>query len=185
MNRTRMNRSGFAFALLLLFPAFGHAQQAGLGVGPFLGSAVGVAAKGWVNDQYALAAGLGVSVENDNSLHLHADYLIHSSEAPQKLSFFRNLGGDGQILAYYGAGARLKLLDVNRLGARATLGLSYTSGSGPCDLFLEVVPVLDVIPDSDWTVTAFIGWRWFVDQVPGTPPAPRFRMGPSHIGLDE
>ena len=155
------------------------AQQSGIGAGPFLGSALGLSAKGWVNDQYALAAGLGVSVERDNAMHLHADYLIHSAEAPQKLAFFRDIGGDGLILTYYGAGARLKLFDVNRLGARATLGLAYAAGRAPWDLYLEVVPVLDVIPDSDWNVTAFIGWRWFVDDRPRTPATPSFlRIGP-------
>jgi hypothetical protein len=163
-------------AILLLVPHAASAQPFGAGVGPFLGSAVGVAGKAWVNEQYALAAGLGVSVEDDNSLHVHADYLIHSSEAPQKLSFFRDLGGDGLILAYYGAGARVKMFDANRLGARATLGLAYAAGNSPWDAYLEVVPVLDVVPDSDWTVTAFIGWRWYVDVVPPPPPTPMFRL---------
>ena len=84
------------------------------------------------------------------------------------------LGGDGLFLAYYGAGARLKLFDVNRLGARATLGLAYAAGGSTWDAFIEVVPVLDVIPDSDWTVTAFIGWRWFVELDQRSSPTPVF-----------
>jgi len=173
-----LNRFALPFLLLLLpgvlLPGAARGQQSGLGVGPFLGSAAGAAAKAWVNNQYAIAAGLGVSLESDNAMHLHADYLIHSAEAPQKLAFFRNLGGDGLFLAYYGAGARLKLFDANCLGARATFGLTYAAGNEPWDAFIEVVPVLDVIPDSDWSVTAFIGWRLFVDGMPSSP-TPRFR----------
>ncbi|MFP6593057.1 MAG: hypothetical protein VCE12_21335 [Candidatus Latescibacterota bacterium] len=169
-----MQRYAIIITLCLALPGMARGQQSGLGVGPFLGSAVGVAAKGWVNTQYALAAGLGVSVEDDNSMHLHADYLTHSAEAPQKLAFFRNLGGDGLFLAYYGAGARLKLFDLNRLGARATLGLAYAAGGSTWDAFIEVVPVLDVIPDSDWTITAFIGWRWFVELDQRSSPTPVF-----------
>ena len=134
-----------------------------------------MSAKGWVNNQYALAAGLGVSVEHDNSMQLHADYLIHSAQAPQKLAFFRDLGGDGLFLAYYGAGGQLKLFDVNRLGVRATVGLAYVAGNAPWDAYIEVVPVLAVIPDSDWAVTAYIGWRWFIDAAVSQAPTPRFR----------
>ena len=172
-----MKHCAIVLALLLLFAAKGSAQQSGLGVGPYVGSAIGMSSKGWVNSQYALAAGLGVSVEGDNSMQLHADYLIHSAEAPQKLTFFRHLGGDGLFLAYYGAGGQLKLFDANRLAVRATLGLMYAAGAAPWDAYIEVVPVLDVIPDSDWSVTAYIGWRWFVEQGPRAAPTPRFRLG--------
>lgn len=170
-----MKRHAIVITLLLQLPTSIAAQQVGLGIGPFAGSAIGLSGKGWVNNQYALAAGLGVSVEGDNSMQLHADYLIHSAEAPQKLAFFRDLGGDGLFLGYYGAGAQLKLFDVNRLGVRATVGLTYAAGAAPWDTYIEVVPVLDVIPDSDWGVTAYIGWRWFVDAVPKQAPTPRFR----------
>ncbi|MDA0337418.1 MAG: hypothetical protein O2782_19825 [bacterium] len=164
----------FAILLSLLLPVAAMPQQSGLGVGPFVGSAIGMSAKGWANNQYAVAAGLGVSVEHDNSMQLHADYLIHSSQAPQKLAFFRNLGGDGLFLAYYGAGGQLKLFDTNRLGVRATVGLTYAAGNTPWDAYIEVVPVLDVIPDSDWAVTAYVGWRWFVDANRASAPVPAF-----------
>lgn len=149
--------------LVLCLPIVAAAQQSGGGIGAFVGSAVGLAGKVWKDDQYAATGGLGFTVEGETSLHLHADYLIHSAEAPQKLRFFRDIGGDGLFLAYYGAGTRVLLFGANRVGVRGVVGLEWASGHAPWDAFLEVAPVLDVLPDSDWDVTAFFGLRYYID----------------------
>jgi hypothetical protein len=149
------------------------AQQEGLGIGGFLGDAAGVSGKLWFSPRYALAGGVGASLAGGSALHLHADWLLHDDTAPQRIAFLREMGGDGLFVAYYGAGARLLLFDVNRLGIRGVGGLLYAAGRSPWDVYLEIAPTLDIVPDSDWDVAAFLGVRWFLERR-AQPATPRF-----------
>jgi hypothetical protein len=51
--------------------------------------------------------------------------------------------------------------DDARLGARIPVGLEYIFPDQHFDIFLEVVPLLDLIPDTDFTLNAAIGARYF------------------------
>ena len=47
------------------------------------------------------------------------------------------------------------------IGIRIPIGLSYMFGDDPFDIFVEVVPILDLVPDTDFDLNAAIGFRWF------------------------
>ena len=56
---------------------------------------------------------------------------------------------------------RLKFsIDVT-LGVRVPLGLAYIFSDEPIDIFLEIVPILDLLPQTDFTISAAIGGRYF------------------------
>jgi hypothetical protein len=135
-----------------------------------VGSAIGAAGKVWIDADYALTGELGWRPEGDGSLRGQAAYLVHSAETPRRLSLFRDLDSSGQFLFYYGGGVAVSLLERNRLGFRAPLGLVFAApASASWDAFLEVAPILDILPDADWEATAFAGWRYYFDPPP--PPA--------------
>ena len=48
-----------------------------------------------------------------------------------------------------------------RVGIRFPLGLDYLFGDDPLDMFFEVVPILEVAPDSDVSLNASVGMRYW------------------------
>ncbi len=46
-------------------------------------------------------------------------------------------------------------------GVRIPVGLKYYLAKQSIDLFVEIVPVLDIVPDTDFDVDAAIGARFY------------------------
>ena len=64
---------------------------------------------------------------------------------------------------YFGVGGRIKFRDDkdDDIGIRVPIGLAYMFANDPFDIFLEVVPILDLSPDTYFGFNAAIGGRWF------------------------
>ncbi|MFN3198853.1 MAG: hypothetical protein ACE366_10640 [Bradymonadia bacterium] len=142
--------------LLSLLPALGHGKSArSFGAGVILGDPTGLSAKYFIDRTHALDGALDYDFA-DEAYHLHVGYLLHLS--PFKKDF----------VPYVGIGGRLRIRDRDdkkdeeRLGARAPLGIAWMPKHTPIDVFLEVAPVLNVLPDSDIDIDAGLGIRyWF------------------------
>ncbi len=142
----------FLFVILFSIPSF--SQTKGFGLGIILGEPTGISAKYWTTSTTAFDFGLGYSFEKNSRMHLHADYLFHVNNLFQT---------NENIQFYYGPGARLKLVDVgdSRLGFRFDVGLVWIPRNTPIDVFLEVAPLLDIIPETDFSFNGGLGVRFF------------------------
>ena len=140
--------------LMLFITNVSSAQSNGFGLGIIVGQPTGISAKYWTSSSTALDFGLGYSFENNSRMHLHADYLFHSKDL---------FNTSENIALYYGPGARLKLVDKDdsRLGFRFDVGLVWVPRNSPIDVFLEIAPLLDIIPETDFSFTGGIGVRYF------------------------
>lgn len=135
-------------------------QAKGLGIGIIAGEPTGLSFKTWLSGESAIDAGLGWSFVKNGSLHIHADYLHH-------------FGGidvsSGDLPFYIGVGGRIKLKNKDKgynddkIGIRVPVGITYIPASTPIDLFLEVVPVLDLVPESSMEFNAAIGIRYYIN----------------------
>ena len=143
----------FLIAVFALFTRMTNAQTSGLGVGLILGEPTGISAKKWINSSYSLNGAAAWSFVDAGALHLHADYVFHNFDL-----FDPDVG---RLAFYYGLGGRLKLTTKGKLGARVPLGLNYMLDNNPLDLFVEIVPMLDLLPATTFTVNAAIGIRYF------------------------
>lgn len=149
---------------LICSDAFAQGKD-GLGLGIIIGEPTGLSVKKWFNGDRAFAGGIAWSFADNSSLHFHGDYLVH------RFDILSSPDIKGRTPLYYGLGARLKLKEGNRgrgrndgdalLGARVPVGISYLFADDPIDLFLEVVPVLDVIPKTDFSFNAALGARFY------------------------
>lgn len=141
----------------LLVPqlAIAGSNASGLGLGIIAGEPTGLDAKLWLSEGTALQGAVAWSTSKDAQLHLHLDYIFH------KFSLFDV--SQGSLPFYFGVGARLKFRDPSddQIGIRVPLGISYMFANDPFDLFLEVVPILELSPDTDLGINAAIGGRWF------------------------
>ena len=135
------------------------AQDSGIGVGIIAGEPTGLSLKGWLTERTAWAGAAAWSFDSNTSFHLHGDYLIHRYD----LLHVEN----GRLPVYYGLGARVKFDDRGyghartRTGIRIPVGVNYHFEQAPVDLFLEVAPILDVAPKTDFSINAAIGARVF------------------------
>jgi hypothetical protein len=150
----------YTIVLLALVAVVAPAKPSGIGLGIIVGEPTGLSAKAWLTDNTAVDAGAAWSAwgYGYQSLHLHADFLLHS---------FNVIPIDpGDLPIYYGVGGRIRLAgrDENqdmRIGVRVPVGISYLFDSFPLDLFLEVAPVLDLVPSTRLGWNSGAGIRYY------------------------
>lgn len=136
-------------------PRFSDSPE-GIGVGVGVGEPSGIALAYRPHKIHTLAAMAGWSIK-DRSFHLHADYLLtlRSTHVPDS---------SASIDLYAGAGPTLnigKRTDGPGLGARVPIGVSITFDQ-PVDVFIEMAPVIGVLPEVELHGNGTIGIRgWF------------------------
>ena len=140
--------------VLVVFSSMSFAQSTGFGLGVILGEPTAISAKYWTSGSTAFDFGVGYSFEKNSYLNLHADYLFHSKNIFETSE---------NISLYYGPGARLRFVEdaTTRLGVRFDVGLVWIPRNTPIDVFIEVAPLLDIIPETDFDINGGIGVRYF------------------------
>jgi hypothetical protein len=148
-------------AMVVLLSAVASAQLSGTGIGLVIGEPTGLSLKNWLSPSSALTFGAAWSFQHDGSLFLWGDYTLHSFD-------ITNSGNQRSLAFYYGLGAKASFVDTNDnegsdavIGARIPLGLMLPLRSSPVDFFLEVVPTLDLSPDTEFGVNGGIGAHIF------------------------
>ena len=155
-----MKTIGKAFLLLfalMLSVNSAHAQKE-LGVGIMLGEPSGISVKQWLSKSTAIDGGFAWSFSKDTAIQIHADYLRH------RVYLFESDDFDSRIPVYYGLGARVVLGDDPTIGFRFPVGVGKTFSQYPIELFLEIVPILDIAPSSDFDINAAIGARYYLNR---------------------
>ena len=85
---------------------------------------------------------------------MQADYVWHSFDVFPVST--------GELPLYFGIGGRALLKNDPVLGVRIPVGLAYIFESAPLDIFMEIAPILNVIPSTDFDVGGGLGIRfWF------------------------
>jgi hypothetical protein len=156
LNTTEVELQKFNFITILfslIIISSINAQSNGIGVGLIAGEPTGISGKYWTGSTTAFDAALAWSFVDENAFQIHADYLFHNI----RLITIQ----DGKLPFYYGIGARLKTANDIKLGVRVPLGLAYLFQNVPIDIFVEVVPILDIIPKTDFQINAALGARYF------------------------
>jgi len=140
--------------VFLVFSATTFAQTKGFGLGIMAGEPTGISAKYWTTGSTAFDFGLGYSFLKNTQFHLHADYLFHVKNI---------FNSTEDISLYYGPGARLRIVenDKSRLGIRFDVGLVWIPRNAPVDVFVEIAPLLDIIPETKFSFNGGIGVRYF------------------------
>jgi len=133
------------------------AKEKNVGLGFILGEPTGIDAKFWLANQHAFEIGAAWSLSGNNEFHIQGDYLFH------KFDVF-DLKSSDELPLYFGVGGRMIFRDKidDTFGVRFPVGLTYIFANYPFDIFGEIVPILDVAPDTDFDLEGAIGARfWF------------------------
>ena len=137
----------------ILFLSAANAQSKGIGLGLIVGEPTGISFKYWTGSTTAFDAALAWSFSDEGAFHIHGDYIFHN--------FTLITIPEGKLPFYYGIGARIKTANDTKLGVRVPLGLAYLFNSAPIDIFLEIVPILDLTPKTDFAINAALGARYY------------------------
>jgi len=143
----------YILLLIILSNILFAAKPGKFGLGIILGDPTGLNCKIWQSDRIACDAALAWSFGKEGSVHIHADYLIHSYEIIRVRK--------GKFPFYAGLGGRIESKDKTALGLRIPLGMNYLFENVPIDIFLEFVPTLNIIPSTEFDLEGGIGARYY------------------------
>ena len=142
---------------VLLLGACQAATSGGTGLGLVVGEPTGLSLKTWTGGGNAVDAAAGWSLSGNKWLYAHVDYLHHRYDL-----HIPDL--DEGVPYYYGVGGRVLLRDGHdsKLGVRIPLGLDYVFADGRFDVFIEVAPIINLVPDTEFDLSGGLGVRyWF------------------------
>jgi hypothetical protein len=150
-------------------------QRESFGLGVILGNPSGISAKipagansinaifgynsyrnGWRDCD---GPGPGNDCYNDGSIYIGADYIFYNYNLI-KVS-------KGRLPLYYGPGLNATFWDAPdgedglRVGFRVPIGLEYQFANAPFDIFLEIAPGVNLVPNTDVYIMAGLGTRFF------------------------
>ena len=123
------------------------------GLGIILGSPTGVSAKLWLTKSSAFDGAAAWSFGDKGRFQIHGDYLWHNFNLIKV--------EEGSFPLYYGLGFRVNFGDETEAGVRFPIGLEYLFPRAPFDVFVEVVPVLQIVKKTDFEIDGAIGARFF------------------------
>jgi hypothetical protein len=131
------------------------ADERTFGLGVIAGEPTGITGKYMLNASHAIDGGAGWKTSGDNEFHIYGDYLFH----------FHHLIAvkQGELPFYVGGGLRWVRRDKkdNKFGIRIPVGLEYLFGGNSLGAFAELVPVLNLKPDTDFDLEGGIGIRFY------------------------
>jgi hypothetical protein len=157
--------TAFVLSLYVLCPT-AQAQDRSFGLGVIIGEPTGISAKLWTSPVNAFDFGLGWSVGGDrigkydgdynggSRVHFHMDYLWHSFDA---------ITSEDRFPLYYGLGGRINTgAGYNSSAAvRGVFGIAWMPRETPIDIFLEVVPSLQLTSSTGFAIDAGFGVRYY------------------------
>ena len=132
-----------------------EAAGGNFGLGIIAGEPTGISGKLFVSNTNAIQAAAAWSFSGDTDFHLQADYLYHfDSLIPVK---------NGRAPIFAGLGARVKFRENkdNQIGIRIPVGVAYHFADAPFDIFVEIVPILELAPDTEFNMEGALGGRFY------------------------
>ncbi|MDY6827876.1 MAG: hypothetical protein SV583_00740 [Pseudomonadota bacterium] len=143
-------------------PALRAEAPSGLGLGAMVGEPTGLTAKWWLDNDAAIDVGAAWALSDDDEFQLHVDYLVHRHDwvsIPDLQAY---------TPVYFGVGARVKFEEDDRgkddddvVGIRFPVGIALRPHDTPLEFFAELVPIVDVAPDSEFDLNAAVGGRYY------------------------
>lgn len=152
---------------LCFIPARAGLEEKSIGLGFMAGEPTGISFKKWTSEINAIDGLITwYSGEYVDSFTLQIGFLNHN---------FDEFDIEwGKLPFYFGAGTRLimerrRVWDLyrfrydshNRLGVRGVVGMSYIFEMIPLEIFMEIGPVIDVVPLTEINITYGMGVRYY------------------------
>jgi hypothetical protein len=149
----KMKKWILAAFVVMAASSYAQAQDKGFGLGIILGEPTGISGKYWLSTTTALDGGAAWNFGSGGFLHIHADYLFHNYDLIKVQ--------EGRLPVYFGIGGRIGFSSKTVVGLRGVVGVAYQFSSAPLDAFLELAPIMDLVPGTSFHMNGGIGMRFF------------------------
>ena len=154
-----MRKVVLAFLTVVSLFSFSNAKNHNLGIGVVFGAPSGVGIKYWTGKAKAVDVALGWSLKGNGYYYMHTDYLYHNFKL---LKPYLTKPITGEMPVYTGIGLRMRFGNGDEeIGIRIPLGITYLFGSLPLDIFAEIAPALNLLPDTIMYLDASTGIRYY------------------------
>jgi hypothetical protein len=131
--------------------------QEKFGLGLITGEPTGVSGKYFMDKRNAIDGAFAWSFLQYGALNIHGDYLYHFYDVFSE-----------EVPVYVGIGGRVKFASSGdndhgdtKFGLRIPVGLSWFPPKTPIDLFVEIVPLMDIAPSTEFTLAGAAGIRYY------------------------
>ena len=148
-----MKKAALMLIILGCLAGLSFGENGNIGLGIILGEPTGFSAKLWTGKTTAFDAGAAWSFVSGEFFQIHGDFLFHNFD------LFKV--DTGKMALYYGFGGRVKFADRTLVSLRVPIGISYQFEKTAIELFLEIVPRLDIIPAPEAGIGGGAGFRYF------------------------
>ncbi len=131
-----------------------QAQDRKFGIGGIIGDPDGITAKGWLSESTAIAGAISLNLGSDYSWFLiQADFLKQNTVAVWE---------EALLQTHFGGGVRVVSGDFSEyIALRAPIGIDVNTINAPMEVFIEVVPTIDVDPEFFFYFTGAMGFRYY------------------------
>jgi len=130
-------------------------ERKNIGLGVMAGDPTGITAKYMFDNYSGIDAAIGWKTSGDSEFYISSDYLFHIYDlikVPERI-----------FPLYFGGGFRFIDRDKkdNKFGIRIPVGVEYLFLNNSLGAFVELVPILDLKPDTEFELEFGIGIRFF------------------------
>lgn len=131
-----------------------QAQDRKFGIGGIIGDPDGITAKGWLSESTAIAGAISVDLGSDFSWFLiQADFLKQNTLAVWE---------EALLQSHFGGGVRVVTGDFSEyIAIRAPIGVDVNAIDAPVEVFMDIVPTIDVDPEVYFYFTGAMGFRYY------------------------
>ena len=125
------------------------------GVGVMAGVPTGLTFKYNADPDLSIDGGLGWKTSGDNEFHIYSTVIHHFYDVINV--------PEGKLPLYFGGGLRWirRQNKDNKFGIRLPVGVEYQFKKLPLGAFVELAPVLNLKPDTEFDLEGGIGIRFF------------------------
>lgn len=152
----------FCISLFILTQTSVVAQQRGVGLGAIINGPTGISYKAWIDQRVAIAGAIDFSIgDGPDFFYTHADVIVQGKNLMEGES-----ANEGSLSFYYGGGVALTFFnnpDNEHVDLRIPLGMVYGLEDAPVDAFVELVPTLQVIENTRFSLNGAFGVRFYLN----------------------
>lgn len=137
-------------------PSFAQSKRFGLGL--VVGEPTGFTMKYWLSHVNSLNAAIAWSVFDDNSFqafYIHLDHVFYYYD------LFRVETGKAPVFIGIGGRFYFPKDGETNVGFRIPLGIAYLFDQVPIEIYGELAPVVNIIPETKADLDGGIGFRYF------------------------
>lgn len=131
-----------------------QAQDRTFGIGGIIGDPDGVSLKAWLSESTAIAGAVSVDLGDSYSwVSVHADFLKQNTVVTWE---------EALLQTHFGGGVRIVSGDFqDYIALRAPIGVDVNAIDAPMEVFMEVVPTIDVDPEFYFYFSGAMGFRYY------------------------